>query len=74
VLFGGYPVDANDRQNVFHQNTDRCYTQPILNQGKTLHQDVAGTKEVLGALEQVSPDSTSRRMKIIVGVEDGQQR
>ena len=63
------PLDPQDRPDVLLQHPHGLHAEPVLHQGRGLHQDIAGRQEAGSACHQAAPLGLRPRMLVVGGVQ-----
>ena len=68
------PLNSQDGSNVPIERTSSIYPKPVLDEGRRLHEDIAGRHEGERAAHEAMPFSNGPRMLIVVSVKNCVQR
>ena len=64
------PLDPQDRSDVLIEGANGIHPKPVLDEGRRLHEDIAGRHEGERAAHEAVPFSHGPRMLIVVGIEN----
>ena len=68
------PLDPQDGSDVLIERANGIHPKPVLDEGRRLHEDIAGRHEGECAAHEAVPFGDCPRMLIVVGIENGVKR